>query len=194
MNLRLDTTAESIPTAACTVRRGVPADAADLANFAARTFTDTYGDYNTPANLAMHLEATYNVAQQTRELGDADVATLLAHQYAQLVAYAQVRRAPPPPCVGGAAPVELLRFYVDKSHHGAGVAQRLFEEARCAATALGGATLWLKVWERNPRAIAFYRKCGFVDVGVADFFVGTDRQTDRVLAMDLRDSQTHTPS
>lgn len=194
MNLRLDTTAESIPTAAYTVRRGAPADAADLASFAARTFTDTYGEYNSPANLAMHLTSTYNVAQQTRELGDAGIATLLAHQYAQLVAYAQVRRGPPPPCVGGAEPVELLRFYVDKSHHGAGVAQRLFEEARRAATALGGATLWLKVWERNPRAIAFYRKCGFVDVGVADFFVGVDRQTDRVLALDLRDPPTRTPS
>lgn len=194
MNLRLDTTAESIPTAACTVRRGTPADAAELASFAARTFTDTYGDYNSPANLAMHLTSTYNVAQQTRELGDAGVATLLAHQYTDLVAYAQVRRGAPPPCVGGADPVELLRFYVDKARHGHGVAQRLFAEVRGAALALGGATLWLKVWERNPRAIAFYRKCGFVDVGVADFFVGTDRQTDRVMAMDLRSSPARVPT
>lgn len=194
MNLRLDTTAESIPTAACTVRRGVPADAAELAAFAARTFTDTYGEYNTPANLAMHLTSTYNLAQQTRELSDVGVATLLAHRFAQLVAYAQVRRSAPPACVDGVEPVELLRFYVDKSQHGAGVAQRLFAEARRAATAFGGATLWLKVWERNPRAIAFYRKCGFVDVGVADFFVGVDRQTDRVLALDLRDAPARTPS
>ncbi len=194
MNLRLDTTAEPIQSAACTIRRGTPADAADLASFAARTFTDTYGDYNSPANLAMHLTSTYNVAQQTRELSDAGVATLLAHQYTDLVAYAQVRNGPPPPCVGGAEPVELLRFYVDKSRHGDGLAQRLFEEARRAAVALGGVTLWLKVWERNPRAIAFYRKCGLVDVGVADFFVGTDRQTDRVLAMDLRDSPARAPS
>ena len=41
------------------------------------------------------------------------------------------------------------------------------------------------VWERNARALAFYAKSGFVDVGTADFYVGTDRQTDRVLAMSL---------
>jgi hypothetical protein len=37
------------------------------------------------------------------------------------------------------------------------------------------------VWERNPRAIAFYVKCGFVDVGSKAFYVGSDCQTDRVL-------------
>ena len=46
----------------------------------------------------------------------------------------------------------------------------------------GPRTLWLGVWERNPRAIAFYTKCGFVDVGEHAFVFGTDEQTDRVMA------------
>ena len=52
-----------------------------------------------------------------------------------------------------------------------------------AAAELGGATIWLSTWERNPRGRAFYAKCGFTDVGSADFFVGADRQTDRILEM-----------
>jgi ribosomal protein S18 acetylase RimI-like enzyme len=50
---------------------------------------------------------------------------------------------------------------------------------------LGGRTLWLGVWERNPRAIAFYTKCGFVDVGAHAFFFGTEEQSDRVMAHPL---------
>jgi len=50
------------------------------------------------------------------------------------------------------------------------------------ARSLRGRTLWLGVWERNPRAIAFYGKCGFVDVGHHAFVVGTEEQTDRVMA------------
>jgi hypothetical protein len=38
------------------------------------------------------------------------------------------------------------------------------------------------VWERNARAIAFYVKCGFRDVGSQPFLVGSDLQTDRVMA------------
>ena len=36
-----------------------------------------------------------------------------------------------------------------------------------------------------PRAIAFYTKCGFADAGSVDFWVGPDRQTDRLMAAPL---------
>jgi RimJ/RimL family protein N-acetyltransferase len=42
--------------------------------------------------------------------------------------------------------------------------------------------VWLGVWERNPRAIAFYRKFGFVEVGDKVFPLGTDPQRDIVMA------------
>ncbi|MET0226230.1 MAG: GNAT family N-acetyltransferase [Dokdonella sp.] len=174
------------PARACQIRRGVPADADLLARFATRTFIDTYGEYNHPDNLHLHLSASYGVAQQQAELADRRIATLLAYRDEQLAAFAQVRCGEVPACVSGGAPVELHRFYVDRVWHGHGVSQSLLAEARRAAREFDAATLWLKVWERNPRAIAFYTKCHFVDVGTADFFVGNDRQTDRVLALDLR--------
>jgi ribosomal protein S18 acetylase RimI-like enzyme len=85
--------------------------------------------------------------------------------------------------------VELGRFYVDGSWHGRGLAPRLMAVVRDAARGLGGRTLWLAVWEHNPRAIAFYGKCGFRDVGAQTFVLGADLQTDRVMAGDLADLQ-----
>lgn len=58
-------------------------------------------------------------------------------------------------------------------------------EVRAAALELGGRHLWLGVWERNPRAIAFYVKQGFTKVGSHDFIVGSDRQTDWVFTSPL---------
>jgi diamine N-acetyltransferase len=49
----------------------------------------------------------------------------------------------------------------------------------------GGRTAWLSVWEKNPRAQAFYTKAGFTRVGEADFWVGPDRQTDHILALPI---------
>ena len=54
-----------------------------------------------------------------------------------------------------------------------------------AARRDGAITLWLGVWERNPRAIAFYRKAGYVDVGAQVFVLGTDPQTDRIMTRPL---------
>jgi hypothetical protein len=41
------------------------------------------------------------------------------------------------------------------------------------------------VWERNPHAIAFYLKAGFVEVGGPLFVVGSDPQTDRIMTRPL---------
>jgi GNAT superfamily N-acetyltransferase len=168
-----------------TIRHGVPADAAVLAAFAARSFADTFGAANDPARLAAFLDATYGVEQQSRELADADTATLLATLDGAIVAYAQVHRGDAPACVDADAAVELQRFYVDRAAHGSGVAQRLMDAVRAAAREFGARRLWLGVWEHNPRAIAFYLKCGYVEVGSKTFDVGGDRQTDRVMLLRL---------
>ena len=167
------------------IRRGVVSDAPALAAFAARTFAEAFGADNRPEDMQAHLAKSYGVPQQTRELASPDVITLLAHQGETLVGYAQVRRQAPPPCVTHERPVELQRFYVDRPAHGTGVAQALMSAAHEAARELGGEHMWLSVWERNPRGIAFYKKVGFVDVGSTDFYVGPDRQTDRILVAEV---------
>lgn len=167
------------------IRHAEPADAAVLAELAARTFAETFGADNTPEDLAAHLSASYGVAQQARELAAADVRTLLAYRNEELIGFAQVRRQEPPSCVVEAHPIELHRFYLTRSAHGTGAAAPLMRAAREAARELGGRHMWLGVWERNPRAIAFYLKSGFVKVGSHDFIVGRDRQTDWVFIAPL---------
>jgi diamine N-acetyltransferase len=168
------------------IRQGRPSDAPALAAFAARTFADAFASGNRPEDLEAHLASAYGVPQQEQELADSECITILMHAGETLAAYAQVRRQEPPPCVAGEAPLELRRFYVDRPWQGQGVAQRLMDAVHEAAGRLGGRTLWLGVWERNPRAIAFYAKTGWRDTGATKFCVGPDRQTDRVMVTPVR--------
>jgi ribosomal protein S18 acetylase RimI-like enzyme len=160
-------------------------DAAALAEFAARTFAETFGPDNRPDDMAMFLASTFTVEHQAREIADPAWVTLLVEIEGTLAGYAQVRRSQPPQFVTGPSPIELYRFYVDTAWQGRGVAQRLMAEVRATAAELGGRTLWLGVWEHNPRAQAFYAKCGFRDVGSHEFVLGTDTQTDRIFVASL---------
>ena len=164
-----------------TIRRGVPADAACLADLAARTFHDTFAAHSQPQDMAHYLAQTYGPLQQGRELADPNVKTLLVDADGQLVGFAQLRGGTPPPCVDGDAPIELWRFYFAREWHGRGLAQTLMQRVDAEARRTDARTLWLGVWERNERAKAFYRKCSFVDVGEHVFMVGSDAQTDRIL-------------
>ncbi len=152
-------------------------------------------------DLQAHLAATYRPDLQARELTDPTVITLLALQDSRIVAYAQVRRNEmPPACVRLPGAVELQRFYADRSVRGTSLTTRLMERSLEAARELGGRYAWLGVWERNARAMAFYRKAGFHEIGFTHYVVGSDRQTDRVFLaslspLDLADTaRSHKPA
>jgi GNAT superfamily N-acetyltransferase len=168
---------------ATTIRRGELADAAALAEFAARTFSETFASdpRNRPEDMAAHMAKSYGPAQQAAELADPATTTLLAESGGRLVAYAQMRPGEVPDCVTDSPAIELHRFYVDRPAHGTGLAQRLMTAVKDAARAAGATHLWLGVWEFNPRATAFYAKCGFRDVGSHTFVLGDDHQTDRIM-------------
>lgn len=167
------------------IRRAAALDAPALAALAARTFRDAFAADNTPDDMDAHCARAYSPAIQARELADAGIDTLVgADGEGQLVAYAQLRPGSPP-VPTGPSPLELWRFYVDRGYHGHGIAQRLMASVIETARARAARTLWLGVWERNPRAQAFYRKIGFVPIGTQQFVVGADVQTDQVMALDL---------
>lgn len=166
------------------IRRATATDAAALAGFAARTFRQTYAGDIPDERIGEHVGESFSEPIQAREIADPDVATLLAFREDVLVAYAQARRRAPPG-IPLEQPVELQRFYVDRPSQGRGVSEPLMAAVRGAARALGGRNLWLSVWERNPRAIAFYRKAGFARAGTADFHVGSERQTDLILVASI---------
>jgi GNAT superfamily N-acetyltransferase len=167
------------------VRPAGTADAAWLATLAERTFRETYSAENTAENMERYVREHFGPARQEAELRDPRMSTLVAEVDGRAAGYAQLTQSEPPPSVTTPAPLEVVRFYVDRPWHGQGVAQTLMAAAVETARAAGARTLWLGVWERNERAIAFYRKSGFADVGTQTFVLGTDRQRDFVLAQTL---------
>lgn len=169
-----------------TIRRAGPGDAAALAELAARVFGATFAASNDPDDLAEYLAGTFGAERQRAEIAAPGASTLLAFAGADgPVGFAQLRDGPPPDCVATPGPVEIWRFYVDHAWHGRGLAGRLMRAALDDVAARGGGSAWLGVWEHNERAIAFYRKWGFADVGSHEFRLGSDVQTDRIMARAL---------
>jgi ribosomal protein S18 acetylase RimI-like enzyme len=164
-----------------TIRRGDVADAKALSDFGRRVFADTFAKDNTPEDMDAFLGRWYNEEQQSAELAEPSIVTLLAEIGDVLVGFVQIQTGAAPACVTGPAPIQIARFYVDHSWHGRGVATAMMDAALMMIRILGGATIWLGVWEHNPRAIRFYEKHGFTDVGSQPFLLGRDLQIDRVM-------------
>ena len=58
----------------------------------------------------------------------------------------------------------------------------------CIDTALklSRTIIWLGVWEKNERAIAFYNKWGFKKFAEHEFILGKDVQTDWLMMRELK--------
>ena len=167
-------------------RRASEQDAKALAVFAEKTFRDTYTRFNTPENMQSHCEKSFGEAIQLREIRDPGWESWLTEIDRELAAFAQLTLDTPCPSLDGARSIELLRFYVDSSHHGKGLAYDVMKQLVDRATALGADALWLGVWTENPRAVAFYKKCGFEHIADKTFKLGTEVQRDFVMCRKLR--------
>jgi GNAT superfamily N-acetyltransferase len=169
------------------IRPAAAGDALALSRLGATTFRDTFERENTPEDMDRYLAKAFTPEQQANEIADSTGALLVAEHVSEsgdceLVGYAHLVSGDVPEAVGGAAPLELKRLYVARTWHGRRVAQALMDAAIDVARARGAQTLWLGVWEGNPRAVAFYAKYGFVRVGEHTFVLGGDAQTDWLFA------------
>lgn len=168
-----------------TIRKATPADAALLARLAEQTFRDTFAPDNTAANMDAHCREAFGEAIQAAEIAAPNRTNLLMEEGGEFVGFSQLRWRPAPACVTGRSPGEIQRFYIVKGWHGRGLAAPLMNACLAEARARGSDVVWLGVWERNPRAISFYRKFGFTEVGDHVFVVGDDPQRDIIMSRPL---------
>jgi diamine N-acetyltransferase len=168
-----------------TIRKANRSDAALLSRLAESTFRETFGVANTPQNMDLHCRGSYSEKLQAGEIASENMVTLLAEHGQDLVGFAQIHWSEAPSFVQGTSPGEIQRLYVASNWHGKGVAQALMVACLDEMRARGADVIWLGVWERNPRAIAFYKKFGFIECGEHVFHVGHDPQIDIVMTRSI---------
>lgn len=168
------------------IRRADEADAAAVADLAARTFAQAYGPDNLPTNIDLYIERSFNHAQILSDLRDPGTHYLLAEAGPRAVGYGVLREASPPEIDLDGRPTELARIYVEPDRIGGGIGSLLLRDCLRLARELGLDTIWLGVCRRNSRAVAFYRKSGFEVVGTQNFVLGRDVQVDYIMARPLK--------
>jgi len=163
------------------IRPALPSEAAALAELAARLFRTTYADQVPLKDMETYIASAFTPEAQAREIAAEGATVLVAAEGTDLVAYAQLRTGPPPLARADPNALEIARFYLDPLLHGTGFASTLMEACLDWARQRGQGSAWLQVWEVNRRALGFYAKEGFADMGQTTFQVGNILYRDRVL-------------
>ncbi len=165
------------------IRHAVPEDAQRLTDLAYTTCWDAFADHpkNAPDDLAHYMRQAFSLEQITAELAEPNSIFLLAEIGGELAGYAKLILGHSEPGITAERPIELNRLYSQQKYLGQGVGQRLMDACFDLAKERRFDTIWLGVWEFNPRAQRFYEKNGFRVVGKHTFLLGGDPQTDLLM-------------
>ena len=173
------------------IRTATADDAGALAELAAVTFPLACPPGSAPEDIAAHVACTLGPDNFRAYLADPAVTVLVIDAGGELRGYSLLVARPAQdtdvaavltelPCT------ELSKCYVHPDHHGLGAAAELMHASIGAAAAAGARGLWLGVNSQNVRAIRFYQKSGFRQVGTKSFTLGNTVEHDFVMERPVR--------
>jgi len=162
------------------VREADGADAGHLSLVSDATFLETFAGMIAGDALVTHCQKRH-APDYLPQLLEGGARAWLAELDAAPIGYALLTA--PELDAAREGDVELKKIYVLSRFHGTGIAARLLDAA--LAGAKGHTRLLLGVKDDNHRAIGFYTKQGFRQIGTRRFDVGGTLYDDVVLAREL---------
>jgi len=157
-------------------------DAELIADMSRQTFYDTFAAVNTKEDMDKFMNEQFNRETLIKEVGAPGNLFLLAYDGEEPLGYVRIREGERHSEFENQTSIEIARIYATKSSIGKGVGKALMQECIRIAKEMKRDIIWLGVWEKNDRAIEFYRKWGFEKFAEHDFVLGDDVQTDWLMS------------
>lgn len=173
-----------------TLRPATADDALCLGVLAMQVFLDTYATDGIRPAIAREAMSAYAPEVYQRLLQAADTVILVAERHGHLLGFAQLTLGTAHHLLPAGTPAELDRLYVQEPFTGQGLGRVLLHAAEQAAARRGASLLWLSPWVHNHRALHFYAREGYADVGTTWFEFEGERHENRVLTRPLQPRPT----
>ncbi len=160
-----------------------------LIHLARETFVDTYAVHNTEADMEKYLRENFTVEIFQNQLKNQKV-FYVAFTEEKMVGYIQLSDKNIPESLDfdklNLRIIEIERLYVSKNNQGKAIGSKLIAKTIEFCQENRFSIIWLGVWKKNEKAIAFYKKSGFEIFGEHHFILGDDVQDDFLMSYTLR--------
>ncbi len=168
-----------------TVRYATNEDAVLIADISRQTFYETFAPENRKEDMDKFLSEQFTRGKLIMEVANMENIFLLAYSGDVVAGYAKLREAIQPKKLQNVKTLEIARIYAMTSMIGKGIGHLLMQTSISIAKEKGKEIIWLGVWEKNIRAIDFYKKWGFEKFDASDFLLGDEVQCDLLMKKEL---------
>ena len=162
-------------------------DLDELRKLSIQTYYETFAAVNTAKNMEEYLNRAFDREKLRRELENNHSKFFILRCHEKAAAYLKVNEAPSQTDINDPESLEIERIYVSGEFQGQGLGRYLMEQAIAMALTQKKRYVWLGVWEKNEKALRFYKRNGFYQIGTHSFVMGDDEQTDYIMRKDLEE-------
>lgn len=160
-------------------------DITSLQSIGKQTFYETFVAGNTEEDMQTYLNESFNTDKLIMEVQEQNSEFYFALLNNKPIGYLKLNFGEAQTELKDEIAIEIERIYVLKGFHGKQVGQILYNQALHVAKQANANYIWLGVWEKNLRAINFYKKNGFEEFDKHLFKLGKDEQIDIMMKLKL---------
>lgn len=167
----------------------VPCQLSDLEHLISvskMTFTNAFKEQNNPDDFNSYIDQAFDREQLYTELMNPNTEFYFVYLKGQLAAYFKLNQGDAQSDIKRNDSMELERIYVLKEFQGIQMGKKILDWVKSKVSNANKSFLWLGVWEKNQRAIKFYKRHGFYKFGTHPYFIGNDEQTDWLMRLDIK--------
>lgn len=168
-----------------TIRKVRPGEFEELQKISRETFIQTFAAVNSEKNMNQYLEVNLSLERLASELQNPNSEFYFALNTGKITGYLKINLGAAQTEQHDPGAVEIERIYVLSEYYGKETGRMLLDKALQRAEELHAPSVWLGVWEKNYRALSFYRKNGFTEFSTHPFRLGNDEQTDLLMRKNL---------
>jgi diamine N-acetyltransferase len=149
------------------------------------TFNETFNHQNSPENMNAYLGKAFNLNQLEKELYNSSSEFFFIYFNSEVAGYLKINTNDAQTEKLGNESLEIERIYIKNKFQKKGLGKYLINKAIKIAVERNKKKIWLGVWEKNEKAICFYKKIGFVQTDTHSFYMGNEEQTDFIMTKPL---------
>jgi ribosomal protein S18 acetylase RimI-like enzyme len=153
----------------------------ELRKLSIETFSDTFTEQNNEIQMKAYLEKAFNTDQLRSELSNPESFFYFVKEEDKILGYLKLNTKTAQTDQVLDSSLEIERIYLTQEAQGKGIGKLLMDFSIAEAKRRNLLCLWLGVWEKNEKAIAFYKSYGFEVFADHPFKLGDESQKDLLM-------------
>jgi len=168
------------------IRPATQDDALCLSVLATQVFLDTYATTGIRPAIAREVQQSFSVQAFAGLLAKNGTVIHVVEREGHLLGFSQITVGTRQELVSARLPAELDRLYVQEPFTRMGLGSQLLHAAESIAARQGADVMWLTPWIHNARALQFYARQEYVDIGSTSFLMDGEAHENRVVCKQLK--------